>query len=199
MHIFESHICFVIVDEIPTKEKLNTGGLYLHHCVTIVREIDGKNIVFIHDIRFKGRQNIEWKDVKVFLKEYVGTYYEIIETSDVVYLGADFPKEIKGSEDTVRLRGANAKAKANAVQGIPMLLEYATNKRWSENMKTKHMVDAQYGWYRYTARFALPVYDDRGELSRFNIFRIEMLVRHASDGKLYLYDMVNVKKEKETK
>ena len=59
----------------------------MHHCVTIVREIDGKNIVFIHDIRFKGRQNIEWKDVEVFLKEYVGTYYEIIETSDVVYLG----------------------------------------------------------------------------------------------------------------
>ena len=78
----------------------------MHHCVRIVREIDGKNIVFIHDIRFKGRQNIEWKEVEVFLKEYVGNYYEIIETSDVVYLGADFPKEIKGSEDTVRLRGA---------------------------------------------------------------------------------------------
>ena len=116
-----------------------------------------------------------------------------------MYLGKDFPKEIKGSEDTIRLRGANAKAKANAVQGIPMLLEYATNKRWSENMKTKHRVDAQHGWYRYTSRFALPVYDDRGELLRFNIFRIEMLVRHASDDKLYLYDMVNVKKEKETK
>jgi len=26
-----------------------------------------------------------------------------------------------------------------------------------------------------------------------------MLVRHASDGKRYLYDMVNIKKEKETK
>ena len=26
----------------------------------------------------------------------------------------------------------------------------------------------------------------------------EMLVRHASDDKLYLYDMVNTKKEKET-
>ena len=59
----------MIVDELPTKEKLNTGGLYLHHCVRIVREIDGKNIVFIHDIRFKGRQNIEWKEVEVFLKE----------------------------------------------------------------------------------------------------------------------------------
>ena len=68
-------------------------------------------------------------DVIELEKEYVGNYYEIIETSDRVYLGKDFPKEMKGSDDTARLRGANAKAKANAVQGIPLLLEYATNKR----------------------------------------------------------------------
>ncbi len=49
-------------------------------------------------------------------------------------------------------------AKANSTQEIPLLLENATNKRWSENFKDKHGVDA----------------------------------------KLYLYDMVNVKKEKET-
>lgn len=36
-----------------------------------------------------------------------------------------------------------------------------------------------------------------GRLERYNIYRIEMLVRHASDDKLYLYDMVNTKKEKE--
>ena len=47
----------------------------------------------------------------------------------------------------------------------------------------------------FTTRFALPVYDNDELLIRYNIFRIEMLVRHASDGKLYLYDMVNVKKE----
>lgn len=50
----------------------------------------------------------------------------------------------------------------------------------------------------YAARFALPTYSNDGELEKYNIFRVEMLVRHASDGKLYLYDMVNVKKEKET-
>ena len=32
-------------------------------------------------------------------------------------------------------------------------------------------------------------------VERYNVFRIEMLIRHASDDKLYLYDMVNVKKE----
>ena len=40
----------------------------------------------------------------------------------------------------------------------------------------------------------MPVYDEMNELSGYNIFRIEMLIRHASDGKLYLYDMVNTKK-----
>lgn len=78
-----------------------------------------------------------------------------------------------------------------------MLLKVASNKRWRENFKSKHSVDAKNGWYRYTSRFALPVYGVDGELDRYNIFRIEMLIRHASDGKLYLYDMVNVKKENE--
>lgn len=167
--------------------------------IEIVHDIDGKSIVIIHDIRFKGRQNIEWEEVEKYLKEYVGSCYEIIETSDKVYIGLDFPGELKGSTDTTNLCGGNAKAKANATQGIPLLLENATNKRWKENLKVKHVVDAKYGWYRYTSRFALPVYENSGELIRYNIFRIEMLVRHASNDKLYLYDMVNVKKEKETK
>ena len=50
----------------------------------------------------------------------------------------------------------------------------------------------------YRNYFALPVYLNDGSLERYNVFRIEMLVRYASDDKLYLYDMVNTKKEKET-
>ena len=64
-------------------------------------------------------------------------------------------------------------------------------------MKTKHEKDAMYGWYRYTTNFALPIYDDGGNIERYNIFRIEMIVRHAHDGKLYLYDFVNIKKRNE--
>ena len=37
--------------------------------------------------------------------------------------------------------------------------------------------------------------EHRGILKWFNIFRIEMLIRHATDGNLYLYDMVNIKKK----
>ena len=79
-----------------------------------------------------------------------------------------------------------------------MLLKIAKNKRWQENFKNKHGMDAKYGWYRFTSRFALPIYLDNGEIERINIFRIEMLVRHASDNNLYLYDWVNIKKETST-
>ena len=72
-----------------------------------------------------------------------------------------------------------------------MLFPCATNRRWQENYKGK------YSWYRFTTRFALPVYEsDAGEFERFNVFRIEMLIRHATDGILYLYDMVNIKKKR---
>ena len=167
--------------------------------ISVISDLDGKKIVVISDIRFKGKRNINWEEVEQYLKEYIGDCYEVVETSDQVYIGSDFPGELKGSEDTKRLYGANAKAKANATQGIPMLLQCATNKRWQENFKGKHNVDAKFGWYRFTTRFALPVYNnDTGDLERFNIFRIEMLIRHAADGNLYLYDMVNIKKETST-
>ena len=171
-------------DELEMQEQVADNS---NEIINIIKDENGKSIVIINDIRFKGRQHIDWQAVEQYLKEYVGRYYEIIETSDKIYIGTDFPSELKGSDDTTRLKGANAKAKANS-----------THKRWSENFKDKHGVDAKFGWYRYTSRFALPIYSNEGELMRYNVFRIEMLVRHASDAKLYLYDMVNVKKEKET-
>ena len=40
------------------------------------------------------------------------------------------------------------------------------------------------------SRFALPVFDSSGEIERYNIFQVVMIVRHAEDGKMYLYDMM---------
>lgn len=39
------------------------------------------------------------------------------------------------------------KAEANAVQGIPELIQIAANGEYSENTKKKHEKDAKYGWY----------------------------------------------------
>lgn len=163
--------------------------------ITIVTDLDGSRFVLINDIRFKGKRD-DWKDVEAFLKEYIGEFYEIEETSEKIYISSDFPDEYANSEYRIRLKGAVSKAKANASQAVPELIQIATNRRYSENKKEKHSADAKFGWYRYDVRFALPVYNDRtGNVERYNIYKAVMLVRHAEDEKKYLYDILEIKKE----
>lgn len=71
----------------------------------------------------------------------------------------------------------------------------ATGKHFRENSGEKHNRNAAKGWYRYNSRFALPVYDENGEVERYNVFHASMLIRHDADGKLYLYDIMDIKKE----
>jgi hypothetical protein len=167
----------------------------LERNVNIVNDLDGNKIVIINDVIFKGRQNINWSDVEIYLKQFVGEHHEVINTGDMIYIGADLPDEYSGSDYTKKLKGALAKAKANAAQGIPELIEIATQKRFQDNLKEKHNFNAEFGWYRYNSKFALPVYSDNGELERFNVYNIVLLIRHSHDGKLYLYDILNIKKE----
>lgn len=163
--------------------------------INIIEDLDGSKIVVINDIIFKGRQRIEWPAVENYLKQFVGECFDMIETNDIIFIGPDLPDEFAGSNYTKALRGALAKAKANAAQGLPELIEIATKKRFKENLKEKHNSNAEYGWYRYDSKFALPVYNEHQELERFNIFNAALLIRHAHDGKLYLYDLINIKKE----
>ena len=34
-----------------------------------------------------------------------------------------------------------------------------------------------------------------GEIERYNVFSARLLIRHASSGKMYLYDVLEIKKE----
>ena len=164
----------------------------------VITDSSGRKIVVINNILFKGKRKINWNDVEKYVKRYIGKFYEIEDTKDTVYVEKDFPDEFSGSVDTSRLKGTLAKAKANAAQNIPELIKIAANKRYKENMSPKHKTNAKYGWHRYNSRFALPVYNEKCELERYNLFSIEILIRHADDKKMYLYDLVNIKKETST-
>ena len=168
----------------------------MHRNVHIITDSNDKKLVLINDICFKGKKREDWKEVENYLKRYVGEFYEIAETSEKIFISNNFPDEYVGSKSRLSLKGAAAKAKANAAQGIPELIQIASNREYSANTKKKHAKDAKFGWYRYDVRFALPVYDDKcGEICRYNIFFARMLVRHDSDGKKYLYDFLAIKKE----
>lgn len=117
--------------------------------VNIIADADGNKIVLINDIRFKGKRKIDWNDVKLYLQGYIGDYYEIEESAEVIYIGNELPEEFTESESRKALMGANAKAKANAATAIPELVQIAVNPTYEKNRKESHEKNAQNGWYRY--------------------------------------------------
>ena len=145
----------------------------------------------VPEIIFKNKQNIPWNDVETYLKRYIGKSYTVKETNDIISVPGDFPDEFTESRYTKKLRGAYAKAKANAAQIIDELLENAENRRWIENKDSKHDKEASGGWYRYDVGFTIPV-DDGGTIRR-NKYRATAVVRIKED-KLYLYDIINLEK-----
>ena len=163
--------------------------------VNVIEDLNGKKTVFVYDILFKGKRAVNWDEVEKYLRQYVGEFYQIEDCNKMIYIGSDLPDEYMHSNYTRILKGANAKAKANAAQGLPELLKIATNEVYEDNCKEKHSKDAKYGWYSYDSRFALPVFSDDGEIERYNVFNVAMLVRHDEDGKYYLYDIMKIKKE----
>lgn len=121
--------------------------------ISIITDLKGNRIVLINDIIFKGKRSVNWDEVKQYLEIYVDEFYEIADTKDIVYIGKELPDEYTGSRYTYSLKGANAKAKANAAQGIPEMIEM------------------------------------------YNVFHASILIRHDANGKMYLYDILDIKKE----
>ena len=152
-------------------------------------------MVVLPEVIFWNKQDIEWDKVKNYLERYVDEVVEIMDTNDLVYIGNRFPDEYSGSNYTRKMRGARAKAKANAVQGIRKIVAIAKEKKFRENHKVKHMKDAKQGWYYYLTRFALPVYDNNKKTDIYNVYSACVVINKAANGKLYLYDIVDIKKE----
>ena len=165
--------------------------------VEIVRELDGTEIAVIKNIKYRGKTKNEWDEIEKQLLEYVGECYKISNTSELIYIDTDFPDEFTRGKDKVSLRGANLKAKANIIQALGELIEIANKKVYSIDYRDKHGLKAKNGWYRYDTRIALPIYNLDNNVERYNVYKLRMLVRHDNDGKLYLYDFLRTKKEKE--
>ena len=106
----------------------NTGNL-------VIRDDNNKKMVVIPHVVFKGKRSISWKQVEQYLISYVGKLFEVSETKDLIYIDKSFADEYAGSVYTQKLRGALPKVKANMSQGIPEMIEIATEKRWMKTFK----------------------------------------------------------------
>ena len=159
-----------------------------------MENIEIRNIPVVENIIFSGKQNIPWKCVEKYLKSYVGLVVKVEEYQYKIVIAGNFPDEYTGSKYTKSLRGAVAKAKANAVQVIEPMIQYATNRRWTENKSKKYKKDASEGWYRYDTKFYIQVQSSNEFNRRLNLYSASIIVRMTLDG-LFLYDVINIKKE----
>ena len=85
--------------------------------INIITDLNGNKIALINDIIFKGKKAINWDDVKAYLESYVGEFYEIADTKDIVYIGQDLPDEYTGSRYTYSLKGGECKSKGECFTG----------------------------------------------------------------------------------
>ena len=155
----------------------------------------GQKVVEIDTIIFSSKRKIDWDGVEKYLKKYVGQRYRLDETDDIIYIGSNFPDEYANSRYSTKALGTIGKAKANASQVIPELIQVATNVVFRENSDEKHIRNARFGWYRCTVRFSLPTCDDKGNIIGKNAFQGRMIIRFDEDGNKYLYDIIDIKKE----
>ena len=93
------------------------------------------NISILDKIIFFNKQNIPWDEVERYLKRYIGQTFIVEEYQDCIKISSDFPDEYSESKYTKKLRGALAKAKANAAQIIDLMIFNATNRRWVEKQR----------------------------------------------------------------
>lgn len=160
-----------------------------------LKEAGGKQVVWLESNPLTNKQLNSHVAVAEYIAQHIGEVYTIIESGQSVYIGKDLPAEYTQSKYTSYLRKENLsalRAKNKAVSGFGELIETATNRRWE---KTKHpqSKDAKYGMYRYDSTFAFLVRGADGTTAKVRAYDVELLIRNASDGKKYLYDIVNIK------
>lgn len=121
----------------------------------------------------------------VVIKEYDGV--KIVEINSILFRGKR-RIDWDGVEDYLKQYIGKCYRIAELVQSLSEIKHFT-------NCDDRHASDAPNGWYRGTVNFSLPITDDKGHIIGKNIFRGRMVIRCNSDNKLYLYDIVTIKKK----
>lgn len=141
----------------------------------------------------------DYKVAEAYLKTLVDTerpFATVLVDSQPVYIGKDLPGEYKSSEYTKSLKSTIRAVKMQAATNLDEMILLAENGEWRENVKEKHKVDAQNGWYRYDTQFAVPILDAKKAIDHYTVYGGTLLIRNDADGKSYLYDLIDIQKKK---
>lgn len=159
-------------------------------------DINGNDVVLMENNILKGVKSGIHNYVANEIATHIGEVYTIIEDGERVYIGEDLPTEYTQSKYTRSiLKNSKIKVKHQSVQNLGEMIEISTIEDVKENKKTKHNVDAKYGWYYYRTRVGIPKYDAKQNIVGVDIYTARLVIRHDADGKKYLYDIDDINKE----
>lgn len=160
-----------------------------------LKHVGGKQVVWVENSDLSNAELRDHSAVAAYIAQHIGEVYTIIESGQKVFIGKELPDEYTQSKYTSYLKKRNPqllRAKNKATSDLGLLIETATNRRWEPAKHTQNK-DAKYGMYRYDSSFAFPVKDTNGNTTSVRAYDVELLIRNASDGKKYLYDIVGIK------
>lgn len=189
--IWDGALRAAIEGNVATKNTAEEGGVAKYS----IREIDGRVMPVIDTKNDTRKQNVAQSYIKTLVNEE-NPFATILMDDQAVYVGKDLPGEYTRSEYTVQLRKAIRKVKMQAATNLDEMLLLAQNGEWRENVKDKHEVDAQNGWYRYETEFAVPVLNAKREIDHYIVYGATLLIRNDADGRSYLYDMLDLAEKK---
>lgn len=161
----------------------------------MIRNVGGESMTVIdteNDTR-------DFNAAEAYLKTLVDAdhpFSTILADAQPVYVGKDLPGEYRSSEYSKNLRKSIREVKMQAATNLDELLLLAENGEWRENVKPKHAEDAKNGWYRYDAKFAVPILNAKKAIDHYTVYGGTLLIRNDADGKSYLYDLVDIEKKK---
>lgn len=184
-----------VMGTVSHEQRLKEGKRQQGDTQFSIREIDGEAMPVLDT----QKDTRDYKVAEAYLKTLVDTehpFATILTDAQPVYIGKDLPGEYKSSEYTKTLRKAIRDVKMQAATNLDEMLLLAENGEWQENIKEKHKTDAKNGWYRYSTQFAVPVLDMKKSVDHYTVYSGTLLIRNDADGKSYLYDLLDIKKEK---
>lgn len=160
-----------------------------------IANVNGKPIAWVENSGLTNAQLKDYQAIADYIADHIGEYYTILESGQKVYIGDELPDEYTQSKYTSYLKNNDRRALNAKNKGVNVLgdmIEIATNRRWEPTNHTQSK-DAKYGMYRYDSEFAFPLKNGAGDTVGARAYDVELLIRNASDGKKYLYDIVNIK------
>lgn len=171
-------------DNVGTFDKGNPDIRY-----SLMQTKSGESFVMVENAMTNAKLN-DPKVIADYIASHIGEMYTVIESGQKVYIGKDLPNEYTRSKYSQSIiQGGKKKAKNKAVSNLGEMVEIATNRRWEKPRHSQNK-DAAYGIYRYDTTFAFPV---KGTPDTYRAYDAELIIRNASDGKKYLYDIVGIK------